>query len=151
MKKYNFLRGIMLVVLTLCLIGAVACGKTSYTVTLAYDVTQGSVALSPAETDGKYTEGTEVTVTVTPKSGYEVNTFSVTGAADAALDNDGKYAFTVSADTTVSVTFREVLSPVYAVTLSYDEEKGSVSLLPQAADNKYEEGSEVTVQVVPED
>ena len=123
-----------------------------YTVDLAYNAEQGTLTLSPAEEDGKYAEGTELTVTVTPKSGYELDHFSVTGITNAAPDADGKYTFTVTEDTTVTATFREETPPVtYTLTLSYDHSQGSVWLSPQSSDNKYEEGSALTVQVVPED
>ena len=83
-----------------------------YTVDLAYNAEQGTLTLSPAEEDGKYAEGTELTVTVTPKSGYELDHFSVTGITNAAPDADGKYTFTVTEDTTVTATFREETPPV---------------------------------------
>ena len=54
----------------------------------------------------KAVEGTQVTITVKPKSGYKLSTITVTDANGDAVsvstDNDGKYYFTMP-DTNVTV------------------------------------------------
>lgn len=61
----------------------------------------------------KAVEGTEITVTVTPKSGYKMSTLTVKDAAGksyaVSTDNRGKYYFTMrDADVTVTVTFSKI-------------------------------------------
>ncbi len=96
-------------ILFVCMgVAIAACGgsKTkTYTVTTEYVAAEGTVTLSPAADDDKYEEGTDVTVTVTPKTDYEVDTFTVSTDANAKL-TEGKYTFKVSADTTITATFK---------------------------------------------
>jgi hypothetical protein len=79
--------------------------KTEHKVTVA-SATNGTVSVSPE----KAIEGTLVTITVTPKSGYKLSTLTVKNAAGtsytASADNNGKYGFTMpDADVTVTATF----------------------------------------------
>ena len=66
----------------------------------------GTVTISPE----KAVEGTQVTITVKPKSGYKLSTITVTDANGDAVsvstDNDGKYYFTMpDANVTVKTVF----------------------------------------------
>ena len=108
-KKFVFLGIAALCVLLVACVAFAACDpkhptESGFKVTLNYNSEQGDVTLSkPAE--GKlYDAGEEVTVTVTPKTGWSLDSFTVSGYEGAAL-NDGKYTFKVTADTTVTVTF----------------------------------------------
>ena len=72
-------------------------------------VTNGTVYVSPAHT----TAGTQVTITVTPKSGYKLSTLVVKDAAGnsyaISADNNGKYYFTMpAANVTVTATFSQI-------------------------------------------
>ena len=72
-------------------------------------VTNGTVYVSPAHT----TAGTQVTITVTPKSGYKLSTLVVKDAAGnsyaISTDNNGKYYFTMpNANVTVTATFSKI-------------------------------------------
>ncbi len=73
----------------------------THTVTLSYDETKGTVSLSPSK--NAYTEGENVTVTVTPNSGIAVESFKVNGEEESLAE--GVYSFTVETDTTVEVAF----------------------------------------------
>ena len=139
------------------LFAVAACGEPEgggdppvlYSVIVAeYDETMGSVALSAPSQEGKYEKDSTVTVTVEPEDGYEVASFAVSGISGAALSG-GQYSFKVTADTTVTVSFRSVAAAGCTVTLEYDEELGSVSLSPVAEGNVYAAGSTVIVTVVP--
>lgn len=79
--------------------------KTEHKVTVA-SATNGTVSVSPE----KAIEGTLITITVTPSSGYQLSTLTVKNAAGtsytASADNNGKYGFTMpDVDVTVTATF----------------------------------------------
>lgn len=101
-----------------------ACSTKSFKVTLDFESTQGSVVLDPEADGNTYAADTEVKVTVTPNTGYEVDTFLVNGTA-ATLDANSSYTFKVEKDTTVAVTFKVT---TYTITLSNDTNKGTVTL-----------------------
>ncbi len=102
---------------------------TTYKVTVA-ETANGTVKLSP-EKDA-YTEGESVTVTVTPATDYEVDTFTVSGHSDATLNNEGKYTFQVTGDTTVTVTFKSA-QPEKTYTLTVVKTEGvTFSVAPEA-------------------
>ena len=88
-----------------------------------YEVTvsagsNGKVTVAPAlPTDEKAPKGQEVTITATAKSGYVVDTWTVTPST--ALQSGGKAGNStavvkISADTTVNVTFKLVTPPASA-------------------------------------
>ncbi len=107
--KMTALLAVLIVILVLA-IGLVACDpKTNtYKVTTQFNAEQGDVTLVPEAKDGIYNEGTMVTVSVTAKSGYEFDALTVNTDANAALNNEGKYIFKVTADTQITVLFRSV-------------------------------------------
>ncbi len=135
-------------VLFVCMgVAIAACGGSKkYTVTTEYEAGQGTVALSPEAEGNKYEKGTEVTVTVTPKTGYEVDTFTVSTDENAQLTG-GKYTFEVSADTTVKATFKT--AEKYSVTKN-DPENGTIEVTPAAGtDGKYDKNTAITVTLKP--
>lgn len=92
MKKQRLFAVVALVLLVLLALIMTACDKkTYYTVTLDYETSQGTVTLSPSTRIGKYAEGAEVTLSVVPDEGYEVDSFTVSGYDDAALNGGGGY------------------------------------------------------------
>ncbi len=141
------------------MVAIAACGEdpeTKYYSLTLHAGENGTVSATPdANADGKYEEGTSITVTVKPNDGYEVDTFTVSGKSDAALSENGTYTFSIGADTTVNATFREVgedpETKYHSLTL-HAGENGTVSATPDAnADGKYEEGTSITVTVEPND
>lgn len=97
------------VAMSLCLF---ACGgnknneneTTYYKVTAEYDDSRGSVTLSDPANEAGYVLDENVTVTVTAKTGYKVETFKVNDA-DQALGAGGSYTFQVKGDTAIKATF----------------------------------------------
>lgn len=132
---------------------AVACSDdepvdaTTYTVTTTAGA-HGTVSLSPDSADGKYAEGTSITVTVTPDTDYEVDTFTVNGTA-AALTNNA-YTFEIKQDTAIAATFKAATSnpaEEYTITIGAHEH-GNITLTP--AQEKYSKGAKVTIAAIPD-
>ena len=90
-----------------------------------------------------YESGTEVTLTVTPDSGYHVKSVTLDGKA-VTLTN-GKYTFKVTANCTFEAEFEAIPADRYTVTVKCGEH-GAVT--PVTAD--YESGTEVTLTVTPD-
>ena len=90
-----------------------------------------------------YESGTEVTLTVTPDSGYRVKSVTLDGKA-VTLTND-KYTFKVTANCTFEAEFEAIPADRYTVTVKCGEH-GTVT--PGTAD--YESGTEVTLTVTPD-
>ena len=85
----------------------VACKDKMFEVKVDYNAEQGTVSVSPTSDDGKYKEGTELAVTVTPKTGCALDTVKLSTDDQAMTPNsDGKFVFTVKEDTTVTVKFK---------------------------------------------
>lgn len=83
---------------------------TYYTVTLEYDAEKGTVKKSdPAAADG-YVKDETVTLTVTPAENYIVDSVKI-GDTALTAGADGKYTFTVTDNTTVTVTFKDAPKP----------------------------------------
>lgn len=141
-------------VLFVCMgVAVAACGsskKTYYSVQTEYESSQGTVSLSPEAEEGKYEEGTEVTVTVTPKSGYTVGTFTVNGEGKE-LSDENTYQFTVEGDTTIAATFTSEQTTPKQFTLTKNvPENGTVEVTPAPGEGgKYAEGTELTVTLTP--
>ena len=98
-------------------------------------------AVTPGTAD--YKSGTEVTLTVTPDSGYRVKSVTLDGKA-VTLTN-GKYTFKVTANCTFEAEFEAIPADRYTVTVKCGEH-GAVT--PGTAD--YENGTEVTFTVTPD-
>lgn len=105
----------------------------------------GSYSLSPT---GPYLEGTKVTLTLLPREGCEVKTFTVDGSDKTGELKDLVYTFTVEGETEISIQFYspadEAEIPV-AVTCG---EGGSYQLSPEPP---YHAGDEVTLTVTPDE
>lgn len=132
-KQLTRLLTVLLCVLSLAALcfGMAACGEEedtpnnpnpntpetpeTYSVTLEFNAAQGSVTLAPAAEE--YEKGAKVTVTVTAKEGYEIETFTVSTDAAAAL-TEGKYELTVTADAAIKATFKTAEVAVTGVTLT---------------------------------
>ena len=105
--------------------------KIDYTVTVA-ETQNGTVTVSKATAN----MGDEITVTVTPATGYELDTLSVTGAEVT----DGKFTMPAS-DVTVTATFKKT---DYTVTVA-ESQNGTVTVSKATANM----GDEITVTVTP--
>ncbi len=155
-KMKLFRKSLMMLTGTLLLVcavlGMVACNQSAqYKLTLDFDGGKGAVTATDYEEGKTYEEGTKITVTVTPAEGYEVDTFTVSGHADASLSG-GKYTFEIEADTTVAVTFKDKAPDVpvsYGLTLVFDETGGAVTATDYEEGKTYEEGTKITVTVTP--
>ena len=90
-----------------------------------------------------YESGTEVTLTVTPDSGYRVKSVTVDGV-EAAL-TDGRYTFTVTADCTFAAEFEKIPADSFTVTVNSGA-NGTVT----PGTKSYESGTEVTLTVIPD-
>lgn len=104
---------------------------------LTTSATNGSISLS--ETGGSYYEGTELTLTAIPDSGYKFTAWSgdLSGSENPVI-------LTMDGDKSITAGFAEI--PSYALTVS--AVNGSVSLDP--AGGSYLEGTEVTLTAVPD-
>lgn len=128
---------------------------SGYTVTVE-PTENGTVALSP--TGGTYAEGTTVSITATPNSGYEIFSFLVDGApVNYDLDgNVGSWQLDIADDVTVQVLFRQIPpDTLYKVMTRVDKGDGTISLSPtpqQVAGQQgdfYAIGTDVTVTFTP--
>jgi hypothetical protein len=88
----------------------------THTLTVTTDG-NGSVTLNPA--GGTYNEGTVVTLTPVPNSGYEFETWGGTNAGDLTDNGNGTWSITMNVDKTVAATFTE-LPPVSLVCESFN-------------------------------
>ena len=75
---------------------------------VTYTVTLTGEGLTSAPEAGEIPAGTSVTITVTPPEGKQVATFTVNDEDKKADLVDNKYTFTITADTTVVVTYEEI-------------------------------------------
>ena len=128
--------------------------KASEPVVEKYSITKnapenGEIEISPAAgEDGKYDENTEITVTLKPAQGYEVDTFTVGGADKKGDLNENVYKFNLSADTEINATFK---AKQFSVTTTFEAGQGSITLSPEPTNGKYAYGTTVTVTVTAEE
>lgn len=80
----------------------------TYTVTLSFDGSQGSVQVSPPQSGDVYAENETVTVTVQPAAGFVVKEVLVNGTKVSL--SGGKYEFAIKQNTTVSASFTDLTS-----------------------------------------
>lgn len=143
-------RKIALLFFLFCLLAAFsACSvryKNGYRISLAYDGAKGtlSVASEGLRADGLYSEGSEVTVTVSPAAGYFTQHLLVNGETVSLAD--GKYTFSVKEDTEIEAEFAE---QSFSVTLAKDfgEDVGSAWLSPPQNGSYYTLGEEAVLFV----
>ncbi|MDU5418457.1 S-layer homology domain-containing protein, partial [Peptoniphilus harei] len=112
-----------------------------------YTLTAGEEieVLTSAKDNGKYNEGTEISFTVKDLPGKTAKVEKVVdrNAEDITKDADGKYSFTITADTTIKVTYEDI-----DYTLTVEDPENGVTNLTEAKDNgKYNEGIEISFTV----
>lgn len=161
MKRAKLAIVTMLAILGLAILPAVsACSdpvtEEHYTVTLEYDAAQGTVEKSASQSDEGYVKDEKVTLTVTPNSGFTVDSVKA-GSNALTAGNDGKYSFNVTGNTTVTVTFVPEEEVYYFnVNLNYscsdqgaeyDESMGSAVITPEK--EEYAAGEKITLKVTP--
>ncbi|MDU5471670.1 MAG: S-layer homology domain-containing protein, partial [Peptoniphilus harei] len=97
--------------------------------------------LTPAKDNGKYNEGTEISFKV-EKAGKLAKVEKVVDGKTEELtkDADGKYNFTITADTEIKVTYEDI---DYTLTVE-DPENGVTNLTPAKDNGKYNEGTEIS-------
>ena len=141
------MKGILLSILATGILVLSGCGEpaaepppTPATYTLGVSVSpSGAGSVSP--TGGEFEEGTEVTVTATPASGY---TFDYWGD-----DTSGSLATTtiiMDSDKSITAHFAIVKATTYSLSVSVSPSGGG-SVSP--SEGEYEEGTEVTVTATP--
>ena len=100
-----------------------------YTVTCATDIEHGSISASPTST----VEGDMVTLTATPESGYDLDSWTVTDANDQPVALEGNQFAMPASNVTVSATFVYVGQPYmqkyYRITDASQLEDGRVYLI----------------------
>ncbi len=113
-------------------------GPTQYTLT-ADTTGQGNITLDP--TGGTYNEGTVVTLTANPTSGWQFDGWSgdLSGSTNPTT-------ITMDSNKTVTATFTEVVVPDYTLTVN-TVGQGNVTLDP--AGGTYSEGTVVTLTAGP--
>ncbi len=107
-----------------------------YTLTIG-DTTNGSISLSPS--GGTYNEGTVVTVTATPDSGYQFVRF--TGASESTTS---PVQITMNGNKTIGAVFERIQ---YTLTVGTTT-NGSITLSPEGG--TYDSGTVVTVTATPD-
>ena len=108
-----------------------------YTLSIGNDG-NGSVDLSPS--GGTYDEGTIVTLTPVPSSGFIFSSWSGTNSGDLTNNGDGTYSITMNADKDVTANFEATILKTLTVTT---DGNGTVSFNP--AGGAYDEGTVVTL------
>jgi uncharacterized repeat protein (TIGR02543 family) len=116
--------------------GAYETTVTQYTLTL--NATDGSITPNPA--GGTYDDGTSVTLTATPDSGFEF-----TGWSGDASGTTNPLTITMDADKTITATF----APIQR-TLTLNATNGSVTAAPNPGTGSYDDGSVVTLTATPD-
>ncbi len=116
--------------------GAYETTVTQYTLTL--NATDGSITPNPA--GGIYDDGTSVTLTATPDSGFEF-----TGWSGDASGTTNPLTITMDADKTITATF----APIQR-TLTLNATNGSVTAAPNPGTGSYDDGSVVTLTATPD-
>ena len=82
--------------------------ETTYTVTIASGITNGTVTVKENKTS-KITAGETITLTVTPGDGYELENITVNNGAVSLSGEGNTRTFTMPAgNVTVSVSFKEI-------------------------------------------
>ena len=110
-----------------------------FDVTISNAITGGTVAVSSGLENGQAKAGSEVTLTVTPAAGYQLETLKYNNTAITA--SNGVYKFTMPAeDVTVSATF---VGKDTSLTLSTEGNSGT-TCTAKLLDSSYNETSSLT-------
>jgi hypothetical protein len=117
-----------------------------YTVAIAATPEEGgSVSIYPKSDE--YLENDEVTLTATENFGYDFVNW--TNAAGEVVSTDAKTKYTVTADETLTATFKQVNTYALDITIDGEANDYMVSLNPEATvvdgKNMYEEGTVVVM------
>lgn len=128
---------------TILTFGLAACGETEISTPETYRVTVscgdgGTYSLSPQQ--DTYEKNTSVTLTVTPDSGYAVSSVRLNGTSVSL--SDGKYTFSVTSDTRISISFE---TAKYSVSVDC-KENGTYSISHIGSVNA---NTEITLTVTP--
>ena len=115
----------------------------SYTMSLQLG-TEGAGQVSCSPAGSEFDEGTELTVKATENIGYHFKEWQDAEGQKVSAANP--YKFEITANTALTAVYDAV--PVYTVTTKVktdiDKTIGSVTLSPNANNNKYEEGDDIT-------
>ncbi len=114
--KRKILTAIILTLILALSLFTVACGNgddgkpsgdVTFNVTAKYDAEQGSVTVADDKGEQKteFGAGAKVVVTVTAADGYELDSFTVDGAAEDLTE--GVYKFNITANTVVQAIFKK--------------------------------------------
>lgn len=124
-----------------------------YTVTVTADK-GGKVLLDgEAVTEKTYKEGTEVELSVAADDDYQIESIAIDGTQEDIADTASfTKKLTVDKDTTIAVKFIRV----YAVTVTYDSQHGTVETDPAAQGGEVEavlvkQGSTLTIKATPKE
>ena len=141
MKKY-----IIIVLLFLSLV--IVSGCIDEEVELEVFAREGG-ATEPEEGTYNHEEGKEVVVEAIPEEGYKFQGWERTGSAEECDQYDRVCTFTIKEDSSLAAHFaEEETRPTYNLDVTV-EGQGSVEIDPY--EEEYEEGAEVTLEVVPEE
>ncbi len=122
-------------------LGPASTSTTTYT--LSTSVSSGNGTISPAT--GTYNQGTVVTLTATPDSGYQVKAWHGTNNdASTALTN----SVTMSANRSVTVDFTVTINPETTYTLTVSIPNGHGTVTPMSG--TYNQGTPVSLSATPE-
>lgn len=114
---------------------------TDYTVTVDSSITNGTVSASPTTA----AEGDLITLTVTPNTGYELATLTVTDASNNPVTVTNNQFTMPASNVTVYATFTPVAATTYSVTVDSSITNGTVTADKATA----EEHETVTLTVSP--
>ena len=112
----------------------------TYTVTVA-TAQHGKVTASPTSSKA----GTKITLTVTPDSGYELDTLTVKQTDGTAVEVTDNAFIMPAADVTVTPTFKELPPETYTVTV-WSAQHGKVTASPKEG----AAGTKVTLTITPD-
>ncbi len=122
-------------------------GVTFYTISIDAEMTNGSVTRS----ESAAAAGTKIILTVTPDTGYELDSLTVTGASgkvDAEETDDGHWIFEMPAeDVTVSAEFTKIMLTIDHSGLT----NLHCSLNPSLDSHEVEYGSTASITLVPDE
>ena len=115
----------------------------------ASDSAHGSVSVTPpsstnvASSNGYYTSGTRVTITITPNSGYRLSSLKINGSEVTTTTSGSSrtYTFTITENTTYEYMFE--VRTAYNLTTSVSP-SGAGSVSPSGT-NDYEQGTSVSI------
>lgn len=114
--------------------------------TPTYTLTLTGEGLSSVPPAGEIPANTSVTITVTPPSGKQVATFTVNDEDKKSELVENKYTFTITANTTVVVTYEEI-----PVTYTITATAGEGGTIEPSGEVKVNAGEDKTFTITPND